>query len=146
MRFYTKKYGYYGKILREHDVKRMMDESEDESEAETETLSQEDDGDGWNESDTETESHDNEEAVVDNSDSEDDTGMQEAILPLVLRNRCAPRVRLEISCFDSCLDEDNYNSIALPGEDERIEYTVKVKKGETTLNNKFIFHCYIKTC
>ena len=40
------------KILREQDVKRMMDESEDESEAETEILSQEDDGDGWLDSDT----------------------------------------------------------------------------------------------
>ena len=95
-------------------------------------------------SDTETESRDKEGTIVDNSGSEDDTGMQEAILPIVLRNRRAPRVRPEINCFDSCLDEDNYNSIALPGEDERIEYTVKVNKGKTTLNNKFIFQCYIK--
>ena len=121
------------RILRQEDIRRMIEESDSDTEADM--LGQEDDGDGWLDSDTDTESRDT--AHV-SSESEDDHEGPDVVLPMVLRNRRAPRMRPAVHSFDSCLDEDNYTCITLPEEAEKTEYTVKVNKGKTFTKLSFL--------
>ena len=114
--------------LRPEEIAQMLDESESDSDAEI--LGEEDDGDGWLDSDTENESRDTVPDPVSSESEDDHEGPGIMLLP-VLRNRRAPRMRPAIDSFDSCLDETNYDSITLPKEADKIEYTVKVNKGKT---------------
>ena len=133
------------RILRKDEIMRLMEESEGDSDSETDMLDQEGDGEGWIDSDTEDDptanNANNEQEQANDDDNNDDDGGEDddddlgnnvllhGHLPPILRNRHGPRTRRVINTFNDCLDEDNYNSIVMPEEQQRLDYNVKINKG-----------------